>query len=107
MNEPSDLNEPQKYPASLQDGNGSITLFSRSVDDAMCALRILGPADAANIQVIRGVEDGIIHFERVDEGNLVVIQRDFCRELDAYEKVISLAHAVNKPVVLDLDDLLL
>ena len=85
---------------------GSIVLFSRSIDDAMAVLRILGPAKSSGINVIPGVENGSVHFERIVDGDLVVLQRDFPRNLDAYEKIISLAHESNKPVVFDLDDLL-
>jgi glycosyltransferase involved in cell wall biosynthesis len=84
----------------------TISFYSRSVDDAMCVLRILGPAKAAGIKVVRGVDEGGIHFERVSEGDIVVIQRDFSRQLDAYENIFAMAHAEKKPVVMDLDDLL-
>ncbi len=106
MNQPGGTNDIIPEPIPVLFSVRSITLFSRSTDDAMCVLRILGPAAVSNINVIKGVEEGTPHFERVNEGDLVVIQRDFCRELEAYEKVITLAHTAKKPVVMDLDDLL-
>ncbi len=105
MNKHSNGSENNTVPQSDHDRVGTISLFSRGIDDAMCVLRILGPADSLGLKVVRGVEDGSFR-DRVEKGDLVVIQRDFSRELDAYEKVIGLAHASHKPVVLDLDDLL-
>jgi processive 1,2-diacylglycerol beta-glucosyltransferase len=84
----------------------SIVYFSHNIDDAMAVLRILGPAEAAGIKVIRGVESGVVHFERLEEGELVVFQRDFARDLDSYEKIVSLARESHKPVLMDIDDLL-
>ena len=84
----------------------SIVYFSRSIDDAMAVLRILGPSEVAGIKVIRGVEAGTVHVDRVADGDLVVFQRDFPRDLDSCEKILSLAHEAHKPVVMDIDDLL-
>src|SRR5690606_5648060 len=44
--------------------------------------------------------------ERVSQGDLIVIQRDFARDFRNYEKIIKKARQLNKPVVYDLDDLL-
>lgn len=85
----------------------TIVLFSRSEGDAMSVLRILGPAEFSGLTVLRGVEAGVADHNRVDEADLVVIQREFPSDLEAYEKIITKAHAGHKPVVMDLDDLLL
>lgn len=102
LNENQNIDTTPSVPQEVD----SIALFSRSTDDAMCVLRILGPANVLGLKVVRGVESGIVHFERVDECDLVVLQRDFSRDLDDYEHVVSRAHTAHKPVVMDLDDLL-
>jgi len=84
----------------------SIIFFSDSYADAMAVLRILGPAEASGINVIRGEDEGIIHFDRITKADIVVIQREFPRHFDVYKKIIAEAHAANIPVVYDLDDLL-
>ncbi len=84
----------------------SIAFYSQSYEDALASIRVMGPADQFSINVIQGVTNGVINFEAINHGEIVVIQRDFPRNLAAYEKIIELAHSQNKPVVMDLDDLL-
>lgn len=84
----------------------TIVLFTKSGDDALAVLRIIGPARQLGLRVIRGIEDGKVHLERITEGDIVWLQRDFPGDLDSYEQVLSSAHAQRKPVVLDIDDLL-
>lgn len=83
-----------------------IVLFSNSREHALSVLRVQGPADAAGFQLISGADNGLVHIERIIDGDIVLIQRDFSRDLDAYEKIITFAHNQMKPVVMDLDDLL-
>jgi len=85
----------------------AITLFSFSEDDAMAHLRILGPARDLGIDVIKGVENGKIHLDRIGQGDLVVIQREFPAEYQQFRSVINRAREENKPIVFELDDLLL
>jgi glycosyltransferase involved in cell wall biosynthesis len=86
----------------------TVTLYSHSKDDdALAYLRLLGPAMKLGIRVIEGIEDGLIHVERVSEGDVIILQRDFPSHLAEYEKIMSLAHQQGKAVILDLDDLLL
>ena len=90
-----------------QDKVNTVVLFSNSGDDALAVLRVIGPAINSGLKVVRGEDNGIIQFDRILEGDIVVFQRDYSRELDLYEKIIKFAHDHSKPVVLDLDDLLL
>jgi len=84
----------------------SIAYYSFNDTSALAVIRVLGPASQAGVRVATGVENGLVRYGAVSEGDIVVIQRDFCREVYAYEEVVSLAHAQQKPVVLDIDDLL-
>jgi glycosyltransferase involved in cell wall biosynthesis len=101
-----DKHEIDKSGQPGQAANLRIVFFSRSTDDALSMLRVLGPADASRMTIVRGLEDGAVQSDRINEADLVVIQRDFCRDLDGYEKIRDLAHAAKKPVVMDIDDLL-
>jgi len=85
----------------------TLVYYSLSGPDALAVLRVLGPADFAGMKVIHGVENGGINVEAVSQGDIVVLQRDVCKYYDKYQQIIALAHAENKPVVFDLDDLLL
>ncbi len=80
--------------------------FSLSGGSALAHLRIAGPLGQANINIINGIENGEIVIERVRDGDVVVIQRDFPREFNACEKIIEIARAEKKTVIFELDDLL-
>lgn len=58
------------------------------------------------ISIIKGFENGNVFVNKVLEGDLVVIQRDFPRYFNEYKAIVSLAHREGKPVVFDIDDLL-
>jgi glycosyltransferase involved in cell wall biosynthesis len=82
----------------------AVAFYSFHADDALSVLRMYGPARAAGLEVIRGVENGLTRLEAINSADLVIIQRDFCKEYPTYQQIISQAHAQNKPVILDLDD---
>jgi len=84
----------------------AICLFSNSYEDALYHHRIAAPLFHSGIKLIQGVENGKVVSERLIEGDLVVIQRDFPKDISAYEEVLNLAHKNNKPVIFDLDDLI-
>lgn len=85
----------------------SIAFFSNFFEDACAYLRLLSPAKLLGIKVIEGRENNQNTYpERAKEGDLVFIQRDFPRDLPAYDKVLELARKQHKPVVFDIDDLL-
>jgi len=93
---------------SNQTGVKSVVFYSFNDEDALAVIRMLGPAKLAGLEIIRGVNnDRSVNIDAVKEGELVIIQREFGVEYDSYEKIISLARALNKPIVLDLDDLIL
>jgi len=69
-------------------------------------LRITGPAEMAGMRVIKGNQGPQVAPEVIAEADLVVIQRDFPRFWEDYKQIIGLAKTTNKPVVYDLDDLL-
>ncbi len=73
----------------------------------LAQLRILAPARQCGIQVVLGAEGDQDYPERVADADLVLIQRDFPRRLKAYQQILFLARQQGKPVVYDLDDLLL
>ncbi|MGB6681456.1 MAG: glycosyltransferase, partial [Candidatus Bathyarchaeia archaeon] len=81
--------------------------FHSSSEDTLAYHRLIGPAQHLGLNVIRGFDDGEINVECVTEGDIVVIQRDFPRFFDDYERIITLTRKEKKPVVFDLDDLLL
>ena len=93
---------------SSQTGVKSVVFYSFNDEDALAVIRMLGPAKSTGLEVIRGVNnDRSVNIDAVKKGELVIIQREFAVEYDSYEKIISLARALNKPIVLDLDDLIL
>lgn len=84
----------------------AITFYTNYGNDPCAYLRLRGPLRRSGISIIEGKEDGKTFPERVSQGDLVLIQRDFPRDLTAYEKIIDLAHQQSKPVVFEIDDLL-
>lgn len=76
-------------------------------DHALAVLRIVAPLRKAGIDPIHSNPGGQIDPDKVSQADLVLIQRDFPIHLREYERVVSLARAQSKPVVLDLDDWLL
>jgi glycosyltransferase involved in cell wall biosynthesis len=81
--------------------------FPMGSQDAMAHLRLIAPLKQAGIQIINGIENGQPVAESVLDGNIVVIQRDFPQKFDDYQRVIKIARRERKPIVFDLDDLLL
>lgn len=75
-------------------------------ESAVVVLRITGPADHSGIRVLKGNEGAQISPEFITDADIVVIQRDFPRFWTDYKRVISEARFQGKPVVYDLDDLL-
>lgn len=97
-------NNAQLHPREFK----KICLYSHSTEnDALAYLRILGPAQKLGLQVIRGMENSKIYSERAAQADVVILQRDFPLHLADYEKILDVAHKAGKPVILDLDDMLL
>lgn len=87
----------------------SLVLYSPyNYDSAIPVLRVIGPAQHLGIQVLKGMDifTGEISIECIAEADLVVIQRDFPRFVDEYEKIKQEARQHGKALVYDIDDLL-
>jgi glycosyltransferase involved in cell wall biosynthesis len=89
----------------------SVVHYTADVWEHVCPIvRVVAPLRHAGLRHVRGNEWEAGHLcvfpERVADGDIVVIQRDFPRYTDEYEKVIAQARALGKPVVYELDDLL-
>jgi GT2 family glycosyltransferase len=80
--------------------------FSLNNQDPLAHLRLIGPFGHAGINIINGIESGQIMVSRVSEADVVVIQRNFPKELESFRKIVQLAHKKHKPVIFDMDDLL-
>ena len=69
--------------------------------------RVYSPLTAAGIQVAPGMKQSKLDEGCIDSADLILMQRDFARDLDSYERVVSQARQLKKPVVYDLDDILI
>jgi GT2 family glycosyltransferase len=78
-------------------------------DRSLPIIRILGPLEMTGFQVIQGNDWETCETfpNRVDDADLVVIQRDFPRDQAVYEEILQKARSAGKKVIFDLDDLLL
>ena len=87
---------------------GVIVLYTASPwESAVVVLRVTAPAKRAGLKVIKGNQGDRVSPELVSEADVVVIQRDFPRFRKAYAEVIARARTEGKPVVYEIDDLLL
>ena len=84
-----------------------IGFFSFSDEDALSHLRFTAAMDHLGIQIIKGVENGIVHPERVADADLAVLQRDIPREIKAYKQIRLLSEQQDRKIIFDIDDLLL
>jgi hypothetical protein len=74
----------EKNPHLMNQSPDQITricFFTFNFQDALSHLRLIGPARHLGIQVIYGVENGQIFVDRALLGNVIVLQRDFPREV--------------------------
>ena len=85
----------------------SIAVFTAAPwESAVVVLRVTGPAERAGMRVIKGNQGPRVSLDGIAEADMVVIQRDFPRFWEDYRRVIQLAREGGKPVIYDLDDLL-
>jgi hypothetical protein len=70
-------------------------------------IRLIGPLSQSGINIVNGIQNNQIALNRIPEGDLVIIQREFTRKFDHYKRIIEFSHKEGKPVVYDLDDFLL
>ncbi|MCS6911423.1 MAG: hypothetical protein NZM11_12780, partial [Anaerolineales bacterium] len=91
----------------------SVALFhSENWDNAAVWLRVRAPAAVLGWRVYEGnlLQDGrLIQFwpDVVERADYVIIQRQFPRFTEAFDVVLRQARAARKPVIYELDDLLL
>jgi len=85
----------------------SISFFTDYGEDPCAHLRIRGPMRHLGIKVLDGKTENKINSKIISQSDMAVIQRDFPSDLQAYDKLLKIAHLEKKPVVFDLDDLLL
>ena len=81
--------------------------FDLNDEGALAYVRIIGPLRQSGINIVNGIENDQININLVSEGDVVIIQREFPKQFDNYKKIIELARKEGKPVIFDLDDLLL
>ncbi len=72
----------------------------------LARLRLAGPIECAGMLLLHGTEAEMVWPQRVEQADVVVIQRDFPRRVHACRQVIQRAKAMGKPVIFELDDLL-
>lgn len=73
----------------------------------MAVLRLVAPLQKAGIRLLQGNQGVQINPDLVSEADLVVIQRDFPRMGPPFEQVLERARRAAKPVIYEVDDLLL
>lgn len=84
----------------------TVIFFSFAYGDSISTLRVIGPLEQLEITIIDGFAKKIVDEESVKNADIIILAREFPNALDEYEKVISLAHKFDIPVILDIDDLL-
>ncbi len=89
----------------------TLVVFSGDTWEHVCpVVRLTGPAEQAGLEIIHGNEwegnELRAYPERIQMGDVVIIQRDFPVHTSDYEAVISVARRLGKPVIYELDDLL-
>lgn len=90
----------------------TIVLYNADIWQHACpVIRITEPATVSGQRILCGAEygDESVHIlpELVAQSDLVVIQRDFAKHTYGYQTIIDCAHQYSKPVVYEVDDLLL
>lgn len=88
-----------------------IAAFTSAPWESACpTLRIVSPCEVAGLTLLRGSTGGWldqrVDASVVDDADVVVVQRDFARDAEAFDSVAARARARGKPLVYDLDDLL-
>jgi glycosyltransferase involved in cell wall biosynthesis len=99
--------DTNRNPMDLRSKNiRNVCFYSFNFQDALSHLRLIGPAHHLDLNVIHGVENGKVFVDRAQMGDVIVLQRDFPRDIEAYHEIQTIAQRKQIPVVLDIDDLL-
>jgi len=69
-------------------------------------LRITAPFTAAGVEIIEGVRNGIADPDLAGQGDAVIFQREFPKNVVLYDQIVTNARAAGKFVFYELDDLL-
>lgn len=94
-------------PSSSPDKITAVAFTAYPWEHVLPVLRLVEPLRLANIALIQGNDMEQIAPEKVTQADIVIIQRDFPRWQTAYQAVIRLARSEGKPVIYEVDDLLL
>jgi glycosyltransferase involved in cell wall biosynthesis len=95
-------------PAHLRLRELKSIVFYSAYDEAYAIehLRITAPFSAAGIEIINGVQDGIVNPDLAADGDAVIFQREFPKNVLVYDQIIANARAAGKFIFYELDDLL-
>ena len=75
--------------------------------EATSYVRIISPLRNSNIEIINGIQpNGNIDLDLVQEGDVVIVQRDFPRYFEEFCSLVDKCRSYNKKLIFDLDDLL-
>ena len=86
----------------------STAIFSHyALNSAIGSYRVFSPLREAGIEAYPGIKDGQIDYEAIEKTNLVLIQREFGKELSKYESIVKYARSHSKPIVYDTDSFLI
>jgi processive 1,2-diacylglycerol beta-glucosyltransferase len=97
----------EKIESMVSPGKTIVAFTAYDWNHALVILRVVGPLQKAGLRLIHGNELDKISPERVSLGDIVLIQRDFPRFTRLYQQVLERARLEGKPVVYEIDDLLL
>jgi glycosyltransferase involved in cell wall biosynthesis len=97
----------EKTKHNTSSGKIVVAFTAYAWDHALVVLRIVGPLQQAGLRLIHGNELDLVYPERVSLGDVILIQRDFPRFTHQYQEILTRARAEGKPVIYEIDDLLL
>jgi glycosyltransferase involved in cell wall biosynthesis len=80
--------------------------FSLNAQEPMAYIRLIAPFQHAGIQIINGLENGLVVSEFAQNVDIVIIQREFPTRYEDYRTIFEIAKENKIPVVFELDDLL-
>lgn len=85
-----------------------VTFFTKSKETtAIEHLRVLAPLQSQGIKVNRYVFEKSLDLNTIEPSHLIVIQRDFARDFQNYQRLLNYSKQKHIPIILDLDDNLL
>ncbi len=73
-------------------------------EHALAWLRYRAPVAALGWKIVRGNDWETVYPERVAQADIVLVQRGFPQNMEAFDTVLNLAREQGKPLVYDIDD---